>query len=176
MSRLTLEGAQDAIRVWSRSWVRESVQLYENNSPAPDPDGSYAIAYEAVFAPSDPSRARLEIWVTHGGYLALGFETWQRLGERLGFQTGSNRFVAGHEPLAVTAEYITAVLNLTAMAEIAVSATVLPLVGVTATRAVAAPEALAALRAAGPGNVEWVQRRPSTGNRFLRKLVTYEPW
>lgn len=67
----------------------------------------YQVVLEAVFQPDDLDRARLELWLTPDGYVAVGVETRERVALRLGLRPGwryKRAFADGFEPREVSIE------------------------------------------------------------------------
>ena len=88
-----------AFRDWYRQRLGDAgVAFTEINDPPVDPDDSYYVVYEVRFEPIDLDKARLEIWLTDSGQVAVGIETRERIARRLMVRTLRSGFVGGHEP------------------------------------------------------------------------------
>lgn len=126
---------------WFHTKQTTAIRFTENTNPEKDPYARYAVAYEAVFEPSDLEKARLEIWVTTEGMVAAGIETRNRIAERLGVRGGKYKvFAAGHEPAEVSEAGLLALLTVVADGKIGISATCLPIVGIVRSKAVLLPD------------------------------------
>jgi hypothetical protein len=64
-----------------------------------------------VVEPEQLDRARLELWVTDKGSLAVGIEKRGRIAERIGARTQSSGFIGGHEPKVVPVAMLEALVN-----------------------------------------------------------------
>lgn len=67
---------------WFETKHTTTVAFREETDPAPDQDARYRVAYEAIFVPSRLDQARVEIWVTTVGEMAIGSERQKRIAER----------------------------------------------------------------------------------------------
>jgi hypothetical protein len=175
MPELTPESAQQLLREWYANRATSAVDMRENFTPAPDPDASYRVVYEAAFEPS-LDQARIEIWVTDTGDVAIGFETWRRVASRLAVGSGSKRFVGGHEPIRLTSAGLMAILDLVASGGVAVSATLFPGIGLLAATPIVAPGTRAKLRASGYGPVEWLREGTISLALDLAQVLRFQPW
>lgn len=133
---LALERVRHLLSTWFATKHATTVAFREETNPTPDLDARYTVAYEAIFEPSSLDQARVELWVTTEGHVAIGFESHKRVAERLGVNGGHDRFATGHEPHRMSESGLLAVLDLIADGKIAISWTVIPLIGLISTKAV----------------------------------------
>lgn len=78
------------------------IEFKESFDPPFDSNDDYRVVYEATFEPKSLDKARLEFGVTDTGHVAVGVETYERIGRRLGLKAISRGFAAGHEPTAAS--------------------------------------------------------------------------
>ena len=149
------ERVPQILRDWFATRKTDVVIFQEQLAPAPDPDASYEVKYEAVFEPTSLDQARVEVWVAADGQVAVGFEKLKRVAERMGVKVANDHFAAGHEPHLMTEPGLLLLLDTIADGEIAIDPTVVPLLGVTSTKAVITHDVLNALVSKGYAPVNW---------------------
>lgn len=149
--------APDLLREWFESRRPTPVTLEETRDPKNDPYVTYQVSYEAVFAPTSLDQARVEVWVTTDGRVAIGFEKASRVAERLNVRAVQDRFAAGHEPHDLSEAGLLSLLTRIADGGLALSPVVIPLVGLYSARAVVRDSALRDLTAAGYGPTKWLR-------------------
>lgn len=167
--------ADELISDWFERRGFRSVALQRIRDPQADPDARYVVEYEARFITPGLEQAQVEVWATRDGDVGIGLETKGRIAERVGVRTRRNGFAAGHEPAEMSESGLLGLLDCVADGEIAISARVVPLLGVTRTDAVLLKEEnRTALSSAGYAPMEWL--RPRRGIERLRRLLRFEPW
>jgi len=170
------ERAKELLTHWFHQRGARTVAFVQEENPQPDPDARYTVVYEARFKPSVLDQAQVEIWVTHDGEVAIGFETTARIAERLGTKSGRDRFAAGHEPARMSEAGMLALLDLIANGDLAIVAIVVPLLGLTGTEAVLLRGDLDALKSLGYSPTDWI-RKPRTRKSIpSRHLLKFQPW
>lgn len=164
-------------------WIAEKelgpITFAEDFDPAPDPDGSYQLDYIATFEPPSLRQARVEVWVTSEGEIAIGLERFGRIADRLGVRCGLNDrqvFAAGHEPLQVSDAGLLGLLDLVADGKLALSVACAPLVGLLSVTAVLPDGAPGNLVSAGYSPMAPWRDRCTFGRRPWRRFVAYEGW
>lgn len=177
ISKLKPERVRQLLSEWFAKMQPKTIAFNEETNPKKDSDDSYEVAYEAVFEPQALDQARVEIWVTSNGAVAIGFENRKRIAQRLGVRGEQVRFAAGHEPSFVSESYLLAILDLIADGQIAISATVVPVVGLINTKAVVLQDVLQEIVAKkGISPVDWLKGvnkiEFSNNGRFLK----YRSW
>lgn len=125
----TASTAREFFGDWASKRKLTSVAVVHNDSPAADADSRYLVVYEVAFQPSDPEMAQLEFWITDTGEIGVGFERWHRIAERLGARTCKVGFVGGHEPRALSAQAVMAILECVARGSLSVTPRMLPVIG-----------------------------------------------
>ncbi len=168
----------ERVRQLSSEWFvtrhTARVEFREGTQPENDPQDDYLIAYEAVFEPGSLDQARVELWVTPDGYIAIGFERWKRIAERLDIKCGNNRFAAGHEPQCMSESGLLAILDLIADGQIAISSSVIPLFGLVSTKAVVCHGILDELVSKGYSPTNWL--KGVSQKKFSTHLLQYRQW
>lgn len=175
--RLTSQRVKTILAEWFAMRRPSAVEFKEESAPKNSPhEDDYSIVYESVFLPEALDQARVEIWVTDDGNVAIGFEKQDRIARRLGVKGGSDRFAAGHEPCAMTEAGLLSLLDRIADGEIAILATVLPLVGLTSTKAVVTDDNLKMLSSKGYTPIDWLS--DISPAEFLNKddLLRFRRW
>lgn len=168
MAVQTPNGLHSALDAWFAKCGARGVSFVPVFDPPVDPLEDYVVVYEARFEPQSLDRARVELWLTNDGYIALGLERRERVAKRLGIRTSRKGFAAGHEPVSVTQQAVLRLLDCVAAGEIAISAWV-GVLGLRKTGAVASPEVCGALAEAGYEYLQWIHEvsdSPLGGVRF----------
>lgn len=150
--------------------------LLEKTEPTPDPDASYEVRYEAVFEPTSVDQARVEVWLSADGGVAVGFERVKRVAERLGMKVQDDRFAAGHEPHRMTETGLLLLLEMVADGEIAIESTVMPFLGLTSTKAVVTHDVLKALVSQGYAPVNWLKAMNRTEFSDRTDVLQFRRW
>lgn len=167
----------DSIRIALNRWVEARnvgavLAFTESLAPAHDPSDDYLITYEAVFEPGELDRARIEVWATREGLVAIGLETRDRIARRLGIRTRRLGFAAGHEPREVSETGLCAFLDCVAEGTLAIDA-INGVGGLGATTAVMTAAARERLLRSGYGAIQWIELKES---RPTRHPLAYRPW
>jgi hypothetical protein len=166
---------RESITAWWRGREIRSVDFHEFENPQSDPDSRFTVTYEAVFEPRSLDQARLELWITEAGEVAIGFETRDRVASRLGVRNRRQGFAAGHEPREVSERWLREAIEMVALGDIAVAARTIPLVGLSKTIALVAPPRLATLQGLDPVAAAWLKGATAKVSAITR-LVRYERW
>lgn len=85
----------------------------------------YLTEIEVVFEPARLDQGRLEIWRTTEGDVAIGVETWGRVGQRLGARPWRSGFAIGHEPQSLSIQEIERVYHVVRSGQFTLDAAVL---------------------------------------------------
>lgn len=173
---LTPERVQQVLTEWFSRSHPTTVHFKEVTEPAPDPNADYLVVYEAIFEPSSLDQARVELWVTKEGNVALGFERQKRIAERLGVKSKSNRFVAGHEPRRMFESDLLKILDLIATGQIAIDPTVIPIFGLISTKAVASRDVLEHLDFMSYSPLIWLKEVSKTEFSKEEHFLRFRPW
>lgn len=173
---MTPEAARVLLSDWFAARRVRCVRLVGNDAPNADPYARYTVVYEAAFEPDTLDMARVEIWITIDGDVAVGFETSERIARQLHVRNLKTGFAAGHEPHAMTEQGLVALLNVVAAGEIAVQTTVLPFVGLLETRALIAPGRLIELKDRGYLATRWLRSVEPSKMAARRSILRYRPW
>jgi len=153
------------------------IRFIETTNPEEDPYSRYTVAYEAVLEPNTLDKARIEIWLTTEGAIAIGLETKNRIADRLGIKGGQYKiFAAGHEPTDVTKCGLLALLNVVAEGKIAISATCLPLLGLVKTKAVLLHDTDTFLAANGYNARWWLTAVGDFESDASSTVLRFTPW
>jgi hypothetical protein len=167
---------QALLSEWFSKRNPSSVEFRANVAPPHDPDSDdYVICYSAAFKPHALNQARVEVWETTQGGVAIGLETTSRIARRLSVNCRKDHFAAGHEPTQVSTTGLLAILESIANGEIMIAARAFPWFGVAATSAVAPREVIRALMERGYNATNWISvptRIPFPGWNVLR----FNPW
>jgi hypothetical protein len=169
----------DELRTTLRTWFHErrttEVTLHENTPGANDDSDRYTVRYEASFEPRALDQARVEVWGTDDGQVAIGFELYARVASRVGGRRRyAKRFVGGHEPCPLGRAGLLAILDAIAGGELAVTVLALPWLGVVSARAGAAPEVVASLRAQGYAWGRWIA--PIQPDPVVGRVLRFRGW
>jgi len=166
---------REIILQWVQQRHLSTVSFKEETSPANDPHDDYIVAYEASFEPKSLDQARVEVWVTTQGNVAIGFETRKRISTRLGLTTKSTRFGAGHEPALRSGTGLLAILGAVADGKIAIRAIAIPFFGLISTKAVTLHDVRQELVSKGYTPVDWLMG--VSENEFAQqKLLRFRRW
>ncbi|MCU7965872.1 MAG: hypothetical protein KZQ74_01460 [gamma proteobacterium symbiont of Bathyaustriella thionipta] len=171
---LTPEKVQKLLSDWFVTKKTDKVEFREEKQPKNDSQDDYLVAYEAVFEPRALDQARIEIWVTPDGHIAIGVERWRRIKERLHIKCWSDRFASGCEPQCMSETELLAYLNLIAEGEIAISSTVIPLFGLISTRLVVSNDAFNKFVIKGHSSINWL--KVVSSKRFSKVLLHFHKW
>lgn len=165
---------RQALSHWFTERGVSIMSFKEENNPQNDQHDDYVVVYEATFEPSRLDQARAELWLTTDGRVAIGIETRKRVSERLAVNNRRDGFAAGHEPHSMSETALLTILEVIANGEIAISATVVPLLGLTSTAALVMPHSVERLRSGGYHSLEWlkVEKRGQLSSQALR----YHAW
>lgn len=173
---LTPERAKVLLSEWFISKHTTTVVFREETNPKNDPHDDYLIGYEAIFEPKSLEHAYIHIGVTPDGYVAIGFERWERIAERLGAKNSSVRFAAGHEPCFISESGLLAILDLIANGQIAIAPTVIPLIGLVSTKAKVLQDVLEELISKGYSSVSWLNGVSQTEFSEKGRLLQFSRW
>jgi hypothetical protein len=143
-------------------------------NPAKDPHARYEVIHETAFEPASLEVGRVEVWLTESGEISIGFETVERVAKRLGVRAAKSGFAAGHEPQAMSRESLLALLDLVANGDVALHATIVPLIGISDVTAYTSATALARLAEMGYTATRWLRPREQRGDGV--SLLQYQPW
>lgn len=162
---------------WYVSKNAPHINFRESFPSALDSADDYRVIYEACFEPPTLDKARIEVWLTDEGNIALGFETRQRIAEKLGVANWRMGFAAGHEPRAISGESVIALLNAVSDGNILLrTRTIFGVLG--GIRATMSEEDRLNLMSAGCDYVDWIDSTAATllPSRFFSTLVPFQPW
>ncbi|HWW78317.1 MAG TPA: hypothetical protein VNY82_01895, partial [Steroidobacteraceae bacterium] len=159
---------------WFHDRHVETVRCVHVENPAKDPYVRYEVIHETAFEPAPLGMGRVEVWLTKSGEISVGFETMDRVAQRLSVKSSKSGFASGHEPQRISKEGLLAVLDLVANGGIALHATILPLIGISRVMAYASAESLVHLANAGYRATQWLN---ATGEHpDNRSLLKYRAW
>jgi hypothetical protein len=167
----------DQVRTALTNWFRNvgasgQVAFREASDPPADPYDDYVVVYKATFEPVDLEMARMEIWQTAKGNVALGLEKRDRIAKRLGVKGTQTGFAAGHEPRAVSVPDLLSLLDGAAEGRLAIIVKANRLFGVWSTKAAMDSELYDRLKAAGHRDLGWIVRLDHKAGQILR----FRPW
>lgn len=167
---------RDLVTAWFSSIHVSGVVFTESLDPVNDRYADYIVCYEAVFQPVDLDQARLEVWATTDGRIAIGFETRDRVAKRLGVRNMRGGFAAGHEPYSLTESAVRALLELVANGHIGIYASTVPWFGLGSTRAWALRQNLDALTPEQWESLDWL--RAVTDCEFTKtgRVLSFRAW
>jgi hypothetical protein len=131
---MSIKNLSQELKKWLSAKGLVSVDFQEATDLAFDPQDDYRVVYQAEFLPKAPQQARLEVHLTDKGNVGIGFESRQRVANRLGVRNLRDGFVGGFEPSVPQIEELLLILNLVAAGEVIVRATVMPCFGLGRTR------------------------------------------
>jgi hypothetical protein len=89
-------------------------RLVENHDPTNEPYADYHVVHEIVVEPLSLDQLRIEFWVTDDGAVSVGLERRSRVAKFTGVKTSRDTFIAGHEPVFVSPEYVRQLVDLVA--------------------------------------------------------------
>jgi hypothetical protein len=164
-----------ALDTWFDRQAASNITFIPVFDPPVDPQDDYVVIYEAAFEPRDLDKARVEVWLTTDGQVAVGLETRKRIAKRLGTFSVRGGFAGGHEPVPIEQAALFRLLDLIAAGEIGIR-TRGSLVGLRKTWAVASTEARRSLAAAGYGFLDWLRELPSAPTGSSPGILLYRPW
>ncbi|MDX1396809.1 MAG: hypothetical protein R3195_20715 [Gemmatimonadota bacterium] len=130
--------------------------------------------YEMVIEGDSPDHARVELWVTTDGRMAVGLETRDRVATRLRVRNRRPGFATGHEPEEVSKNELIALLDAVAGGELALVARIWPLIGLGGCTAIAGPGVIDRLRLAGYAPRRWLATRDSSWRGL--STLRYRRW
>jgi hypothetical protein len=171
---VTPDTAKTTLDTWFGDHHVESVHRIYVENPAKDPYARYKVIHETILEPTSLEMARVEVWFTDSDEIAIGFETIERVAKRLSVSSSKSGFAAGHEPQRVSREGLLVMLDIVAAGEIALHATILPLVGVSGITAYTSSDALARLANVGYDVTQWLHARKQHGKSI--SLLEYRAW
>lgn len=157
---------------WFSGRRTTGIRLIENTNPKNDPNDDYAIAYRISFEPDTLEKARVEVWLTTEGLIAVGLEKRGRIAQRLHVKNRREGFAAGHEPSYLTQKGLLALLTIIADGNFSISAGSLPIWGLAKTRAVISPEASEALASRDYDAQWWLE----VALAFHPSDLRFKPW
>jgi len=131
---ISIENLRQELKKWLLAKGLVSVDFREVTDPAYDPQDDYRVVYEAHFLPEATQQARLEIHLTDDGYVGIGFETRQRVANRLRVRNQRDGFAGGFEPSLRQMDKLLSILDCVADGEVIVRARVLPCFGLGQTK------------------------------------------
>ena len=161
---------------WFEGQRCRDVRLSHNLEPLADINATYAVVYEAAFEPASTDAARVEIWLTVTGEIAIGVDSCDRVAQRLGVTNQKNGFAGGHEPLVVPIGGVLALLGLIATGNVRVRATVAPIIGLVTTKAVVSDDGFALLSDKRYPVAHWLDMVDATTFSTDRRLVSFAAW
>jgi hypothetical protein len=102
---MLVDEVKSVFAAWkAQDLLAAGIEFRESSNPTFDPNDDYRVIYEATFEPDNLEKARLEFWLTDTGHVAVGFETYERIIQRLELKAIRHGFAVGHEPRAVSKE------------------------------------------------------------------------
>ena len=102
---MLVEEAKSIFSGWKRETLSAAgVNFSETADPVFHRSDDYKVIYEASFEPNVLDKARVELWVTDIGHVAIGIETYERILKRTGLIAFRRGFALGSEPGAVSEE------------------------------------------------------------------------
>jgi hypothetical protein len=100
------------------------IDFKENLNPSFETADDYRVIYEVIYEPKSLDKARLELWLSEEGGVAVGVEHTSRVFRRLADRNvGRCGFIAGHEPGTVKIEAIKSVLDMVARGKLSIEVT-----------------------------------------------------
>jgi hypothetical protein len=155
------------------------IKLKESSDPISDPNDNYHVTYSATFEPDMLDKARIEIWVTDTGHVAVGIETYDRIVRRLGLRTIRHGFTSGHEPRAVSLAGLKMLFNNVALGKLAIVVKSAFRIAISAGIYMAKSDC-EAMEHSGYSVSDWISSIPNddcTGlSPTLGKSLSYRPW
>lgn len=124
---------RDAIENWlGKLEAQGLVEPWEVRSSSTWSKGSddYEVIYEIAVEPVSLNKPRVEVWITSDGDIGMGFETFERMAERMRVRHARRGFATGFEPAACDVRTALKVLDLVARGKIFLRASVWPVFGV----------------------------------------------
>jgi hypothetical protein len=174
VSRVSVRDLIDFVDAWIAQHTASGIELGICTEPANDDDDDYSVACEVRFEPVRKSCARLELWLTKDGAIAVGFETKKRVSELSGIDCGNAGFASGSEPMEkLGLGGVNALLNVVADGELKVA--IKPrLFSGPRIAAVTSAGTREWLRQASQGALSWIRDEAAFRNRG--RILKFEPW
>lgn len=174
VSRVSVRDLIDFVDAWIAQHSISGIELGICTDPANDDDDDYSVACEVRFEPVRKSCARLELWLTKDGAIAVGFETKKRVSELTGIDCGNAGFASGSEPLEKLAlGGVNALLNKVADGKLKIAVKPRPFSG-PRIAAVASAATTEWLRQESQGALSWI--RDEAAFRETGRILEFEPW
>ena len=162
-----------AERSFSKVIFREAIS--PSNNPMED---DYVVTYEGVFLPADLEHAYLKIFVTEIGEVGIGFETRERLSQRLGIRlrTRKKAFAAGRELASISADELINFVTVVAQGDVTLHAHV-GVMGLGRVNAIVKPDVAKAISGRYVRHWDWltISARELPDSPQTR-VVRFEPW
>jgi hypothetical protein len=178
---MTPDGAKAVISSWrgSRRPYACDVEVRETLSPKRGVGDDYNVVYDVIFEPNVLDKARVELWFTDAGYIAVGFENYERFCNRLQITSHRHGFVAGHEPREVSQIGLIAIMD--AISNGNISLRFVSKLGVLLRVGATMREAdLSFLRDAGYDCTDWISILGKDTSQLsvwhLSEIAPYRPW
>ena len=109
---MLLEDLRAILARWSgEDLAAASISFQETTSRQFDANDDYQVVYKARFEPARLDRARIEIWATDTGHVAVGVETFGRVIQQLELRAMRSGFVGGNEPRNVSKDGLKRLLD-----------------------------------------------------------------
>lgn len=162
------------LRDWVAANSLQTVAFEEITSPANVPSEDYQARWEAHFRPQRPDQAQVDIVLTEGNFIGVGFETRAKVANRLNLRNIRQGYAAGFEPCEKSIAALLDFLDLVRQGKVAILARCWPIVGVGKTRAAVSMHDLPSIIGFGPRGWLWplADSRVELSSRVLR----YGPW
>lgn len=165
-----------ALADWLKARRWQHTHLTHNADPRVDPHAAYTVTYEAVFEPESGSAARVEVWLTATEEIAVGIDSCERAARRLAVRHQRSGFAGGHEPLAVSIGGLLTLLELVAAGNVRIRTSVIPVIGLVATKAVVSSESLSTLREKQYPTEHWLDVVDASKFSSEDQLVSFDHW
>lgn len=174
VSPVTVRDLVDFVHSWISKNAAPGIELRICTKPSNDDDDDYSVSCEVRFEPVNKACARVELWLTRDGAIAVGFETNKRLSELSGIDCGDNGFASGNEPVAkLGLRGVNALLDAVAAGELMV--TIKPrLFSGPRTVAIAPAPIRERLHRESGGAFLWI--RDEAACRDKGRVLSFEPW
>lgn len=177
--RVTAEEVRGALIRLVEERNYSEVTFHESTSPPNSPmEDDYVVSYEAEFLPTDLEHAYLKIMVTATGQVGIGFETRQRLAQRLQVALGTRKksFAAGRELASISTNELLDFVTVVAQGGVALQARV-GLTGLGDVKAVITPDGARSIAAQNARHWNWiaVSARNVADSPNIR-IVRFKTW
>jgi hypothetical protein len=152
------------------------VSFRERRDPPIGVGDDYRVAYELAIEPTVLDKARVELWLTDSGHVAVGVESYERVAQRLNVKMFRQGFAAGHEPRVVPPAGLGRLLALVAEGRIVIIARVM--LGLTYSLKMGIPKAdYDDIEQMGYG-CDWLLplRSDLQGTIPFAQVANYRPW